>query len=419
MTFPNPKWLPGVSDTLDNAAAVDKGGGLVGLPITGHGFQAGQTVVLAGTVNYDTAFEIESQTANEIVIPATYVAEVFAGDETVVFGKQPILKEDFVALEDAILTQGLVRMQPFLIWDSTSQVSIKATADCPVSMQFTGMPNILNPAVQVNGGLSDGKIRTVTGNVAMDIASDLYFAQTEKPSQWYAVFAVAGDSDADFVLKAMPIMRVKSQTSQAIKTGTLVTPGTGINYAFTDDDLIGSMIYILTGDSQGLIREISDNDVSTDTRITYGGSALTLAAGDWFIILPNTNFRFVGTCFNNSGGNIDNFYRQGNRVTWLNASTISGYETPTVYTDITIACPFATAALIAANSNVWAGLPTVTPHTSASANYGGSFGNAGSATNYQSVDFPLIFCQYGIFVADGTNNPAVRQGYSYPPGCGF
>lgn len=71
-------------DTIDNAAAVDKGGGLVGIPVTGHAFVAGREVTIAGTVNYNGAFEVISQTANEVVITDTFVSETFGGSETIV-----------------------------------------------------------------------------------------------------------------------------------------------------------------------------------------------------------------------------------------------------------------------------------------------------------------------------------------------
>jgi hypothetical protein len=75
------------SYTLDAAAAVDKGSGLVGIPITAHGFVAGDSTTLAGTTNYDATYSIISETANEIVITATYVAETFAGTETASWGR--------------------------------------------------------------------------------------------------------------------------------------------------------------------------------------------------------------------------------------------------------------------------------------------------------------------------------------------
>jgi hypothetical protein len=67
---------------LDNAAAVDKGSGLVGIPITAHTFIDNDVTTIAGTTNYNDTYTIVSQTANEIVITATFAAETFAGTET-------------------------------------------------------------------------------------------------------------------------------------------------------------------------------------------------------------------------------------------------------------------------------------------------------------------------------------------------
>jgi len=410
MSFPNPKWQPAVSDTLDAAAAVDKGGGEVGLPITGHAFLAEQVVVIAGTTNYNGAYAINSKTANEIVITATYVAEVFAGTETVVFGRQPIVKADFLALEEAIAGQPSVRMQPPLVYVDAGTVRIEATADCPAEMAMTGLPNILNYNVQVDGGLSDSKIRSAVANVPCILgAGGLYgTTQTEKNSQWYLVYALAADADTDYELKAMPIMRVKSQTGQAIKCGTTQTPASGINYAFTDDDLAGGLVYFLTGDSKGLMRDISANDVDTDTRITYTGAALTVAVGDWFVVLPPaTNFRMVGTFFNNSAGNIDPFRRDGNLVSWTTSLTLSGSG------DVSACCPFATEAVIAIEGN-GGGSPAVLP------DWGGAAANTYMAnpTNgfITGIRFPLYFCEYTL---SGAMTAAYKYGYVYPPGCGY
>ena len=74
-----------VTDTLDNAAAVDKGTSpeTVGIPITGHAFEASDQVTIASTTNYNGTHTIVSETANEIVITAAYVGETFAGTETI------------------------------------------------------------------------------------------------------------------------------------------------------------------------------------------------------------------------------------------------------------------------------------------------------------------------------------------------
>ena len=404
MTFPNPKWLPDVSDTLDAAAAVNKGGGEVGLPITGHGFQAGQVVTIAGTVNYNGAFIINSATANEIVITATYVAETFAGTETVDFGPQVILKGDLRDMEDQIVGQPGVRMQPPLVWESTTAAKVAATADCIAQMALTGLPNILNSAVQVSGGLCDGKARSASIDVSLDITSGgLYGARTTV--QWYAVLALAGDDATTFTLKGMPYLRVKSQTGQAIKTGTMTTPGTGKNYAFTDDEFVGGKIYFLSGASKGLMRAISANDVDTDTRITYTGAALSVAEGDWFLILPPTNFRLVGYFYLNStgSGEVGKFIHKGNVFYHLAEARMSSPSTGIVE-DTICAPPTATALGLYTNS-VSLGHPDC----------GGINVMPFPATN-EFAEIPIQNCKY-YKVSAGTEVYVLY--FKHPPGCGY
>jgi len=68
---------------LNAAVAVDKTGGLSGLPSTAHGFVTGDVVTVIGTDNYDGSHVVHEDTgANEIVITATYAAETFStGDQ--------------------------------------------------------------------------------------------------------------------------------------------------------------------------------------------------------------------------------------------------------------------------------------------------------------------------------------------------
>lgn len=73
-----------VSETLDNAAAVDAGGGDTTFPITGHSLLAGDRVTITGTTNYDGTYYIKSVATNTITITVTFAAETFAGTETVV-----------------------------------------------------------------------------------------------------------------------------------------------------------------------------------------------------------------------------------------------------------------------------------------------------------------------------------------------
>ncbi len=102
------------SDTLDNAAAVDKVGDYVGLPITGHAFIAGQPVTISGTANYDGTHIIYSKTTNEIVIPAVYVAETFVGTETVVSGVYTHVFKPAASVESLVVEKGFTNIAQYL-----------------------------------------------------------------------------------------------------------------------------------------------------------------------------------------------------------------------------------------------------------------------------------------------------------------
>lgn len=68
---------------LNAAAAVDAGGGIVTIPMTGHGFNVGSYVQIGGTDNYDGVHKIIAKATNTFNIYATFVAETFAGTDTV------------------------------------------------------------------------------------------------------------------------------------------------------------------------------------------------------------------------------------------------------------------------------------------------------------------------------------------------
>jgi hypothetical protein len=317
-------------------------------------------------------------------------------------GDQVILKEDFLNLWNAIAAQPTARMQPVLVRVDNDNVKVEATPDCPVSMALTGMPNILNSATQVSGGLSDGVIRSITAQVTLDLDSDLWGAR--KISQWYAIFAIAGDTDTDFTLKAMPVMRVLSQTGQAIKTAKNLDKTTGLDYGFTEDELIGSVVYFVSGVSRGLMRVIDGNDLDTYSRISYSGAALSLTQGDWFVILPDTNFRLVGTIYNTSADAILKFVRQGNRVVLLESViTAGGTGVIEVVNGI---CPFASTALLY-------------PLTASSdLGYWDSSAGAGRMevmTVRIYTEVPILFGKYYMSITDG----AQVLGYKYDPGCGW
>ena len=64
--------------------AVDKGGGLVGVPVTSHGLNDLEWITIEQSTNYNGNFRIDATSStNEIVIAATYVAETFDGNELI------------------------------------------------------------------------------------------------------------------------------------------------------------------------------------------------------------------------------------------------------------------------------------------------------------------------------------------------
>ena len=238
-------------------------------------------------------------------------------------GKQLILKTDFINIESAIVGQTQARLNPNYSWVDIATLRVVATADSPASMKLDGFPNILNPNTQINGGLTDLGERSNISNVSMFMAAGGLYGN-EKSSQLYALFATAANVDTTFTLKSMPFMAVKSQAGQVISLGTLLVPATGIGYGFTTDELVGSMIYILSGASQGLLRTITanNNDNSTGGTITYSGTALTLAQSDIFIVFPpGTNFRYLGCFFNNASANITNTNTGPNSADFVAAGT--------------------------------------------------------------------------------------------------
>jgi len=358
-------------------------------------------------------------------------------------GKQVILKSDFVDIERGILTQGQVRMQPSLVWVDAATVRVEATPDCPATMQLNGIPNILNPSTQVSGSLSDGIVRTVDSNVSLGMATGgLYgITQTEKSSQWYAIYAIAAAEVTTFNIKAMPIMRFYSQSSRVITIRNNLNLA-NIGYGFTTDELVGGKIYFISGTSKGLMRTIlhNNNNNSTGGTIEYSGSTLSASAGDWFFVLPFTNFRFIGTVFNNSSGNIRNFLKIGNRVQLLESSQVVIHNG--VSEDISGLCPLATESRMSLFRTT---VPLVGPmdtiklaHPSDTNGFGASseracdldisialerdynyviYGITSEITRHLNVtlDSPIQLCKYIINGADS----AFVLSYAYPPGCGF
>jgi len=256
-------------------------------------------------------------------------------------GRQVILKGDFSKIEQAVVESFELTKSPSLEYLSSSQVRVNATPDCKARIMLSGFPSPLHRGVIVDGGLADGRYRENAAPALLDLAVTGSLWGTEKASQWYCVLAVAGAADTTFMLKGMPVMRVSSQATQIITLRNNANTA-NIGYGLTANELAGGKILVLSGASRGLMRAITANnsDSSTSGTITYGGSALTLAQGDWFVVLPPTNFRFLGMILNDSGSNLAPFSQEGGACSYnipqvLAQGAINGF---TAY-DLALAAP--------------------------------------------------------------------------------
>ncbi|MBI4642235.1 MAG: hypothetical protein HY790_08545 [Deltaproteobacteria bacterium] len=227
-------------------------------------------------------------------------------------GRQVILKSDFEKIEQAVLEGFQLALAPPLEYVDQASLRVNATGDCKARVLLCGFPSPVHPGQWVSGGLADGRYRENATPLTLNFATSGHIWGTEKANQWYAVYALAGAADTSFTLKAMPVMRVSSQATQII---TLRNNGnTGdIGYGLSANELADGKILVLSGASRGLVRLITANNSDNDAAgtITYGGSALTLAQGDWFMVLPNTNFRYLGMVFNGSDSHLAPFYQEG------------------------------------------------------------------------------------------------------------
>jgi hypothetical protein len=246
-------------------------------------------------------------------------------------GRQVILKGDFAKIEQAVTEAFEFTRGPGLEYVDSATLRVNATADCKARVMLCGFPSPLARGHWVDGGLSDGRYRENAAPVSLNLATAAHLWGTEKPDQWYAVYALAGANDAVFSLKAMPVMRVASQDSQVITLRNNAN-GANIGYGFTANELAGAGLLILSGASRGLVRAITANnsDNGTGGTIMYGGATLTLAQGDWGVVLPATNFRSLGMVLNDAAGNLAPFYQEAGRTSYrsprqLCAGAINGY----------------------------------------------------------------------------------------------
>ena len=257
-------------------------------------------------------------------------------------GRQVILKSDFAKIEQGLLQSFEISGAPALEYVDGATLRVPATSNCLARLMMCGFPSPLHPGQWLDAGLSDGRYRENAAPVILNFPTAGSLWGSEKASQWYAVYALAGATDTIFTLKAMPVLRVASQSGQTVNLNNTANTA-GIGYGFAANELVNGQILVLTGASRGLACAITghNTDNSTGGTITYGGAALTLAPGDWLVVLPpNTNFRYLGMVLNDANGNLAPFYREGGLTTWrlprqLTSGAINGYT----LTDLALVAP--------------------------------------------------------------------------------
>lgn len=256
-------------------------------------------------------------------------------------GRQVILKGDFDKIEQAVVESFELTQGPSLEYLGPSQVQVNATFDCKARVMLAGFPSPLHRGALVDGGLSDGRYRENAAPALLDLTVTGSLWGAEKTSQWYCVMAVAGSADSTFRLKALPVMRVSSQAGQVITLRNNANTA-NIGYGCAANELAGGLLLILTGASRGAMRAITanNNDNAAAGSITYGGNALSLAQGDWFVALPKTNFRSLGMVLNDASGNLVPFSQEGRTFAYnipqtLAQGAINGF---TAY-DLALAAP--------------------------------------------------------------------------------
>jgi hypothetical protein len=205
---------------------------------------------------------------------------------------------------------------PSIRWYNYATYIVAAGSDVPAYVSMSGFPQVVNRGNGFIAAGSDGRVRVIYSSVGFDLGNPATFWGTEKSSQWYCIFAISGDSDVGFSLKAMPWLRVASKSfggGQGVINLRNHPNTANIGYGFTTDEFMGAKLLVVTGAGLGSIRTIAanNNNNTTGGTITWSGDDITLSAGDWFIILPDTNFRFLGDVYNNPAGNLLKVFQKG------------------------------------------------------------------------------------------------------------
>lgn len=219
-------------------------------------------------------------------------------------------------------------------WVSVSQVKIVATSDVPAKFTLDGLYGGKDLG-HVKAGSSGEEVENTADDV-MDITTDVDTG-LEHPSNWYGIFAIK--SGSNFILKAATFIRVKLDSANKVLTGLHTNPGADANYSWVADAYNDSKILVITGSKRGTLRNVTDSGtVGSNSFIDYDGASLGLVNGDCIMISPAgaTNFRYVGSIYNDGSSNIRSFVCRDGLYLYGNVTVLLNNSNPIVFTALDV-----------------------------------------------------------------------------------
>lgn len=151
-----------------------------------------------------------------------------------------------------------------------------------------------------------GKKFSISGDYPYaSLATDLEYESSNKTREWYAVFAVADDGDANAVFKIVPFLQVNSVSGNVVTLNEVlgVDPDTtghrvlaSATYNWSDDALNGAECLVISETIDDRVNSWSGRKTtitdSTNSTVTLN-SAGTLGQFDWILPAPKSKSNYV------------------------------------------------------------------------------------------------------------------------------
>jgi hypothetical protein len=234
-----------------------------------------------------------------------------------------VAKEDSITQVNASLTQTNTAVQQVSAMVSRPTMQYKDFQ----SVYFKGLKEVSMCGFRFQGLYEKqaGKRFAISGDYpSASLATDLEYESSNKTREWYGVFAVADDGDANAVFKIVPFLQVKSVSGNIVTLNEVIgadgdTLGhralASTTYNWSDDSLNNAECLVISetlddrpNSWSGRKTTITD---STNSTVTLN-SAGTLDKFDWILPAPKSKSNYVylssfyidrGEMFNFADGN--------------------------------------------------------------------------------------------------------------------